>query len=93
MKSMLVLSIATLAFSFGAYAQEKKNAPTAQQQLMATCNKEAEGMKGDERKKKMSACLSDGRKRQQEKMKMCAAENKGKKGEEYKTAQAECLKK
>ena len=68
-------------------------AQTAQQNLMGTCNKEAAGKKGQERKDFMKTCLSDGKKRQQEKMKACAAENKGKKGDEYKKAQSECLKK
>lgn len=52
-------------------AEEKK--PTPQQAKMAACNKEAgdKNLKGDERKKFMSACLSDGRKAQQEKMAAC----------------------
>lgn len=68
-------------------------ADSAQNNLMKTCNKEAEGKKGDERKAFMKTCLSDGKKQQQERMKACAMENKGKKGEEYKKAQSECLKK
>jgi hypothetical protein len=50
-------------------------------------------LKGEEHKKKMSQCLSDGKKRQQEVMKAGAAENKGKKGQEYKDAQKACLSK
>ena len=65
--------------------------PTAQQNLMGTCNTEATGKKGDERKAFMKSCLSDGKKRQQEKMKSCSAANKGKKGDEYKAAQKACL--
>lgn len=36
---------------------EVKSAKTAQQEKMKTCNKEATGKKGDERKKFMSECL------------------------------------
>lgn len=36
---------------------EEKPGKTAQQGKMKTCNKEAEGKKGDERKKFMSECL------------------------------------
>jgi len=78
----------------GAQAQDEKE-PTAQQALMATCNTEAKtkDIKGDERKKFMSTCLSDGRKRQQEVMKTCNAEAAGKKGAERKQFMAECLRK
>ncbi len=38
-------------------AAEAKTAKTAQQEKMKTCNKEATGKKGDERKKFMSECL------------------------------------
>jgi hypothetical protein len=40
-------------------ADTKAKAPTGQQSRMATCNKEAEGKKGDERKAFMKTCLSD----------------------------------
>lgn len=89
------IALCALLLAVSASAQDKKKEPTAQQALMGVCNKEAgeKALKGDERKKFMSTCLADGRKRQQEKMKACAAENKGKKGDEYKKAQAECLRK
>ena len=67
--------------------------PTAQQTLMATCNTEATGKKGDERKEFMKSCLSDGRKRQQERMKSCNVDAEGKKGDERKAFMSECLKK
>lgn len=92
MKHVLIAAALTAAFSI-AYAQAPAKELTPQQKLMGTCNKEATGLKGDERKKKMSTCLADGRKRQQEVMKACAAENKGKKGDAYKSAQKECLSK
>ena len=94
---MKILSVLVLALtaSIAVHAQTDKPAKelTAQQKLMGTCNKEATGLKGDERKQKMSACLADGKKRQQEVMKACAAQNKGKKGDDYKAAQKECLSK
>lgn len=84
-----ILSAAALALglaSTGAWAE------TAQQSLMATCNAEATGKKGDERKQFMSECLSDKKKRQQARMKACNAEAAGKKGDERKQFMSECLK-
>jgi hypothetical protein len=67
---------------------------TAQQSKMATCNKEAEGKKGDERKAFMKDCLSANKQeKQQNKMKTCNAEAAGKKGDERKAFMSECLKK
>ena len=74
-------------------------AATAQQSKMATCNKDAEGKKGDERKAFMKECLSnkpkasDGQKTQQDKMKACNADAKDKKGADRKAFMKECLKK
>jgi len=66
---------------------------------MATCNKEAEGKKGDERKDFMKTCLSakpepvaDPKTAQQNKMKTCNADAAGKKGDERKAFMSECLK-
>jgi hypothetical protein len=69
-------------------------AQNSQQTKMGTCNAEAKTkeLKGDERKKFMSTCLSaDKPNSQQDKMKKCSAANKGKKGDEYKAAQKACL--
>ena len=67
---------------------------TAQQSKMATCNKAAEGKKGDERKAFMKDCLSANKQeKQQNKMKTCNAEAAGKKGDERKAFMSECLKK
>ena len=67
---------------------------TPQQSKMATCNKEAEGKKGDERKAFMKDCLSANKQeKQQNKMKTCNAEATGKKGDERKAFMSECLKK
>ena len=52
MKTLLIATAALLAF-----ALSPAQAATEQQNKMATCNKEAAGKKGDERKKFMSECL------------------------------------
>jgi psiF repeat len=69
--------------------------PTAQQNKMASCNKDAEGKKGDERKDFMKTCLSAKKMTpQQEKMKSCNADAKTKdlKGDERKKFMSTCLK-
>ncbi len=66
-------------------------APTKQQGKMATCNHDAEGKKGDERKAFMKECLSAQKETQQNKMKTCNADAKGKKGDERKAFMKECL--
>lgn len=91
MKSIIVTTAFAL-ITVCVHAQDQKQ-PTAQQALMATCNKEATGKKGDERKVFMKTCLADGKKRQQEVMKSCNAQATDKKGEERKKFMAECLKK
>ncbi|WP_420712387.1 PsiF family protein [Niveibacterium sp. 24ML] len=60
MNKLMILA-ASLAAQFAvlpAHAAEEAKQPTAQQQKMTECNKKATGMKGDERKKFMSECLS-----------------------------------
>ena len=101
MKRLLPL-IASLgmAFSLGmAHAEDKPK--TAQQSKMATCNAEAKGQKGDERKAFMKTCLSakaeapaaaDGKTAQQSKMTTCNKDATGKKGDERKKFMSECLK-
>jgi hypothetical protein len=80
---------------------------TAQQGKMASCNTEATGKKGEERKDFMKSCLSSKpavapmeekmspQKMQQNKMKTCNADAKTKalKGEERKDFMKNCLKK
>ena len=76
-------------------------APNKQQNKMSMCNKDAEGKKGDERKKFMSECLkakpaADASAKptdQKEKMKWCNKEATGKKGDERKAFMSDCLKK
>jgi hypothetical protein len=67
---------------------------------MATCNKDATGKKGDERKAFMKDCLSKKpeapaeapKNSQQNKMVACNKEATGKKGDERKAYMSECLK-
>ena len=70
-KNHIAAAIATLLLALAGHAQAAKEAapadapaatkaPSSQQSKMATCNKEAgeKTLKGDERKKFMSECLS-----------------------------------
>ncbi|MDZ7922150.1 PsiF family protein [Rhodoferax sp.] len=103
MKQLVSLLALGLALAVGgAHAAEDK-APTAQQNKMKTCNADAKtkDLKGDERKKFMSECLSakpaaaaaDAGTSQQSKMKTCNADAKTKdlKGDERKKFMSECL--
>ncbi len=98
MKKLISLLALGLSLTLGAAHAEEKKAPTAQQNKMAVCNKEAGDKKGEERKKFMSECLkakpaaSAKQTAQQERMKACNAEAKDKKGEERKKFMSECLK-
>ncbi|WP_425256733.1 PsiF family protein [Rubrivivax sp. RP6-9] len=65
--------------------------PTAQQSKMATCNKDAGDMKGDERKAFMKDCLSAKKETQQSRMTMCNKEAGAMKGDERKKFMSECL--
>ena len=78
MKKLLSLTALGLALTlgFGAHAAEDAKAPTKQQSKMATCNKDAGDMKGDERKAFMKTCLSNKPATQQDKMKTCNADAK-----------------
>ena len=83
-------------------------AANEQQNKMATCNKDATGKKGDERKAFMKECLSSkpvspaaapapeaapaAGNSQQNKMATCNKEATGKKGDERKAFMSECLK-
>ena len=88
----IVLGCAALA------AQAADKAPSAQNNKMTTCNKEAGDKKGDERKAFMKECLSAkpaataaSGTPQQQKMKACSAEAKGKTGDDRKAFMKECL--
>jgi hypothetical protein len=94
-----LLIAALLAAPLCAWAAEDK-AKTPRQETMASCNKQAgdRGLKGDDRKKYLSECLSAARSQartgQQGKMKSCNKEaaDKALKGDERKTFMAQCLK-
>ena len=76
-----------------------ERAPTAQQNKMTACNKDAAGKKGDERKAFMKQCLSAAgtpvaaKATPQEKMKTCntGATDKKLKGDDRKTYMKACL--
>jgi hypothetical protein len=78
-----------------------EKAPTAQQSKMKSCNTQAEGKKGDDRKAFMKECLSakgadvtpTAATAQQSKMKDCNAQAADKKGDERKAFMKECLSK
>jgi len=95
MKKLIALLVMGLAFSVSAPAMAGE-----QQNKMKTCNAEAKGKTGDERKAFMKACLSKGgapaaenKPTQQNKMKTCNEEAKGKTGDERKAFMSSCLKK
>lgn len=93
---VLFISGAALSSAFAA-APEAASAPakTAQQNKMTTCNADAAGKKGDERKAFMKQCLSADapapKLTQQEKMKKCNVDATGKKGDERKAFMKDCL--
>ena len=100
MKQLLALAACASFLLFNsAFAQTAapEAAPTAQQSKMTQCNKDAAGMKGDERKAFMKNCLSAkpaaAGNTQQNKMTQCNKEATGMKGDERKKFMSECLKK
>ena len=99
MKKLLSLTAVAFALSMGLPAAQAADAPakTAQQSKMASCNKDATGKKGDERKTFMKECLGAKSEAapmtQQSKMKTCNVDAKGKKGDERKAFMKECLSK
>jgi hypothetical protein len=89
--ALVLLSLAVVSPAYSA---------TEQQNKMATCNKDATGKKGDERKAFMKECLSKKpeapaeapKNSQQSKMATCNKDAAGKKGDERKQFMSECLK-
>ena len=69
--------------------------PNPQQERMKTCNEDAarKELKGDERKKFMSDCLSAEKKADDNRMAECNTKSKGMKGDERNKFMSECLKK
>lgn len=95
MKTLFAL-IATLALSGAAFAAPEAAPPkSAQQNKMVTCNADATGKKGDERKAFMKNCLSAKPVKvmttQQGKMKSCNTDAAGKLGNERKAFMKTCL--
>lgn len=81
-------------FASGTAAAQDKAAPTNQQNKMTTCNQEATGKKGDERKSFMKECLSAPKMTQQQsKMTTCNADPQAKtlKGDARKAFMKSCL--
>ena len=92
-------SILTVFVLLAAFAIHPAFAATEQQNKMVTCNKDATGKKGDERKAFMKECLSKkpaapepAANTQQNKMVTCNKDATGKKGDERKKFMSECLK-
>ena len=100
MNKLLIALCLTVGFTAGAYAAEEK-APTAQQNKMGMCNKDAgeKVLKGDERKKFMSECLKKDKAPEaaapmepKNAMGACNKAAEGKKGDERKKFMSDCLK-
>jgi hypothetical protein len=94
MKIRTTLAIAALGLAFAAPSVFAQN---SQQSKMTTCNAQASGKKGDDRKAFMKNCLSSSPTAaaapatQQQKMTACSKANKGKKGDDYKSSMKSCL--
>jgi hypothetical protein len=98
LRLVCTVSAFTIAAAFALPAMAKD--PTPQQQRMSTCNTQATGKKGDERKAFMSSCLkgdaaaSPAKTAQQQKMVTCNkdASAKSLKGDARKSFMSTCLK-
>jgi hypothetical protein len=101
---MTALACSVALLSSAAFATSHKEAPdmakagasapmSSQQSKMGSCNADATGKKGDERKAFMKECLSAKKPTQQDKMKTCNVDATGKKGDERKAFMKECLSK
>jgi len=91
MKKLLTLALLCSCFAFNpAFADN------TQQTKMASCNADAKGKSGDDRKAFMKQCLSSKpavAMSQQDKMKSCNVDATGKKGDDRKAFMKECLSK
>lgn len=92
-KLVPAIALTLAAFALSAQAADEKK-PTAQQNKMSQCNKDAGDKKGDERKAFMKTCLSAKKETQQDKMKACNKDAGDKKlaGDERKKFMSNCLK-
>jgi hypothetical protein len=94
MKIRTSIAIAALGLAFAAPSVFADN---SQQSKMTSCNAQAAGKKGDDRKAFMKTCLSASPAAaakpmtQQQKMTACSQSNKGKKGDDYKASMKSCL--
>ena len=93
MIKQVTLAVASL-FVCAGLAQAADKAPTAQQNTMTECNKEAGDKKGDERKAFMKSCLSakPAPAKPESKMAMCNKKTAGLPKDERAKAQSECMK-
>lgn len=105
MNKLLALLVSS-AFATCAFAADPAPAKTpspaqlAQQEKMSSCNKDATGKKGDERKAFMKTCLSGGdskvtpaQQAQRDRMKACNDDATAMKGDERKKFMKTCLSK
>ena len=94
LKQLVLAALLAAPLVVGAADDAKK--PNPQQNKMASCNKEAgeKNLKGDDRKKFMSECLSAAKQTQQDKMTTCnkQAGEKALKGDDRKKFMSECLR-
>ena len=90
MKTLIALTLAGLFACGTAFAADAKMTP--QQEKMKTCNADAAGKTGDERKAFMKTCLSAKPAKAESKIAMCNKKTAGLKAEERKKAQSECMK-
>lgn len=94
MREFVIVAAAAVVLSGPAWA-----ANTPQQERMKTCNQQAAGKKGADRKAFMSACLKGetpvaaAPTTQQERMKACNQQAGDRKGAERKAFMSQCLKK
>ena len=91
MKKLLPLLTALGLVCSAGLAYAADGALNTQQNRMTTCNKDAAGKTGDERKAFMKQCLSAKKMSQQERMKACNHDAGGKKGDERKAFMKDCL--
>jgi len=94
MKTLIALTLAGLFACTTAFAADKAADAkmTPQQEKMKSCNAEAAGKTGDERKAFMKTCLSAKPAKKESKIAMCNRKTAGMKGEERAKAQSECMK-
>ena len=90
MKTLLSCALVAL---FAAVSVPAMAAGNAQQDKMKSCNSQAAGKKGDERKTFMKDCLSaDKAGKGENKMATCNTKSKGMKGDERKKFMSDCMK-